>query len=141
MRTLVITVGNPLRRDDGVAHAVLNHLDRESRSSIQLTPEMAELILGYETVVFVDADARGRDLRFDPIEEPPGATALTHFSSPANVVALARALYGFTGRAFVCRIPVADLSYRSDLSSGAVALAVRAAKLLLLEESSTWRNQ
>lgn len=130
MRAIVVTVGNPLRRDDGVAHQLLKHLDCESRSAIQLTPEMAETIAGYETVVFADADAVCHEPQIEPVEEFAPCSAFTHLSSAQSIVALSRALFGFDGRAFLCRIPAADLSCGAGLSPGAAAAAAQAAELL-----------
>ena len=130
MATLAIAVGNPLRRDDGVAHAVLKRLDCESRSYLQLTPEVAEEIAGFDTVVFIDADACSAEVRIDPVDEEQSSSALSHFSSPAEVVALSKALFGFAGRAFLCRIPSADFSCRTGLTRRAKALATQAAEQL-----------
>jgi hydrogenase maturation protease len=136
MRALLIAQGNRLRRDDGVAHAVLERLDPasdvEPRAILQLTPEVAEDIAGYEMVIFIDADAGATDLSIEPINQPPPAPALTHVSRPAEVVELSRALFGFSGRAFLCRIPVDDFSPGERLSRRASALAVQAAKKLEL---------
>jgi hypothetical protein len=44
-RTLAIASGNTLRRDDGVAHYVLDLLDGvDKRAVLQLSPEMAQEI-------------------------------------------------------------------------------------------------
>lgn len=142
---LLITLGNPLRRDDGVAHTVPDCLfcadEVESCPLLQLTPEVADDIAGYDIVVFIDADAGAVDLSIEPIEQPPPAPALTHVSRPAEIVELSRALFGFSGQAFLCRIPVDDFSAGEKLSRRASALAVQAAKKLdiLLGETRNHR--
>lgn len=131
MRTLWIPLGNRLRRDDGVAHAVLQLLrdafDLESRPLLLLTPEVADEIASYAMVIFLDADASAADLSIEVVEELRSPPALTHFSTPAQIVELSRALFGFEGRAFVCRIPANDLSFGEGLSRDARAVAARAA--------------
>jgi Ni,Fe-hydrogenase maturation factor len=131
MRSLFISCGNTLRCDDGVAHRVLELLpaaaEREVRSVHQLTPELAAEMAGFDVVVFVDADAAS--LR--PAVEPIGAWAprspLTHVTEPAEIVALARALFGFTGEALMCRIPARDFRFDDDLSEVGIESAQMAA--------------
>jgi Ni,Fe-hydrogenase maturation factor len=123
-----------------VAHRVLESLkparDVESRAVMQLTPEVAADIAGYDTVIFIDADVRvgtfcAGTLSIEPLDHsdsdpavsPP---ALTHVVSPAEIVQLSRALFGFGGSAFLCRIPVDDLSLGEGLSSRATTLAAEA---------------
>ncbi len=97
---------------------------------MQLTPEVAAELAGIDRVVFVDADPResGR-VQLAPVAEAE-AEPLTHHSTPGGVVALARHLYGFTGVAEICRIPVADFGYGEGLSPHGEAMADLAAKLL-----------
>jgi Ni,Fe-hydrogenase maturation factor len=131
MRSLFISCGNTLRCDDGVAHEVLQLLpaaaEREVRSVQQLTPELAAEMAGYELVVFLDADTAS--LR--PATEPIGAWAprspLTHVTTPAEIVALSRALFGFTGEALICRIPARDFRFDGDLSPDGIRSARQAA--------------
>jgi hydrogenase maturation protease len=114
MPTLLIGCGNPLRGDDGVAPAVLRLIrptaSREIRSVQQLTPELAAEIASFDRVIFVDADLQATALAVDPVATAIPHSPLTHASTPAEIVALSRALFGFTGEALVCRIPVSDFS-------------------------------
>ncbi len=131
MRTLLIAAGNCQRHDDGVAHAVLKLLDAESLAVFQLTPEVAAHLAGYDTVLFIDADAAVVELKIEPVDESGSPSGVfTHSSSPSEIVTLARSLYGFGGQALVCRIPVEDLSHGEGLSSRASALAAQAAEKL-----------
>jgi Ni,Fe-hydrogenase maturation factor len=116
MRALVIAIGNPLRRDDGAAHHVLIPPGPDRRAVLQLTPEMAEEIAGYDSVVFLDADVDAKQVELEPVDSVPGPSALTHVAKPSEIVALARTLFGFSGRAYTCRIPVSDLSEGEGLS-------------------------
>jgi Ni,Fe-hydrogenase maturation factor len=112
--TLLIACGNPLRRDDGVAHEVLRLIARtpcrELRSVQQLVPELAEEIAGFERVVFLDADIRSMHPAIEPVRAAMPGPPLTHTANPAEIVALSRALFGFHGEALVCRIPARDFS-------------------------------
>jgi Ni,Fe-hydrogenase maturation factor len=108
MRTLLIAFGNPLRHDDGVAHAVLELFaaDRvESRRLSQLTPEVAADIAGFAAVVFADADAATEEVVLEALKEPTPHGALTHTMGPSEVVALSRMLFGFAGPAFRAGFP------------------------------------
>lgn len=130
MSALLIGLGNVLRRDDGVAHAVLEAVHAESRELAQLTPEIAAALPTYDRVIFIDADAEGSELVIEPLDEAANPLPLTHISTPQEIVALSRALFGFRGRAFLCRIPVADFSFGEGLSPAAADFAAVAARKL-----------
>lgn len=126
MRILILSLGNQLRRDDGAAHHVLNRLQPtakvEARALFQLTPEVAQEIANFQVVLFIDADASVAAVTLESLEPSlVKETPLTHVSRPRGVVALSRALFGFAGKAFLCRIPVEDLSAGEGLSSRANA--------------------
>jgi len=139
-RTLLIAIGNPLRRDDGVAHRVLELLgpqfDGEARSVLQLTPELAAETAGCERVVFLDADAEAAEIQIEALTPVASSPALTHVSTPAEIVALASALFGFTGRAVLWRIPAADFSFHEGLTAVSEAAAWRAASAITHETQS-----
>jgi len=117
-------VGNRLRRDDGVAHHLLDRLQPrprvQTRALFQLTPEIAEELVGFEVVLFIDADASAAAVSLEPlVSSAVEAAMLTHVSRPAEIVVLARILFGFSGRAWLCRIPVDDFSTGEGLSQRA----------------------
>lgn len=136
MRALLVALGNRLRRDDGVAHHVLDRLssafdlEPQPHPLLQLTPEVADDIAGYEAVIFLDADAGAAELSIERVDESPYAAALTHISTPAQIVGLSRALFGFAGQAWLCRIPVNDLSSGEELSRQGRAFAAQASEEL-----------
>jgi Ni,Fe-hydrogenase maturation factor len=130
MPALVIAIGNPLRRDDGVAHLVKAPRVRQ-QSVLQLTPEISAELAPYRTVVFVDADVNAEQVRIEPVQDAPGHSSLTHASRPSEVVALARALFGFSGRAYTCHIPAHDFSAGEGLSLAAQSLASDAAREII----------
>ena len=120
LRTLLIACGNTLRCDDGVAHLVLRGIAPapgcETRFVQQLMPELAQELTGFGRVVFLDADARCMNLVIEPLPALVSRSPLTHAADAGEIVALARALFGFTGEAFVCRIPARDFSPGGSLS-------------------------
>lgn len=131
MRTLLIACGNPLRCDDGVGPEALRLIapapDREFRAVQQLTPECAEEISGFDRVIFLDADADATHnlthAAIEPVSAIPSRSPLTHASTPAEIVALSKALFGFTGEALVCRIPAHDFSLIDHLTQHGLRLA------------------
>jgi hydrogenase maturation protease len=114
MRTLLIACGNPLRRDDGAGHAVAQRIERapdlEVRSVQQLTPELAADIGRFDRVVFIDADAASTRVAIERADADAFRPPMTHATGYADVVALSRALFGFTGEALLCRVPARDFS-------------------------------
>lgn len=131
MRTLAIAIGNPLRCDDGVAHRLAASLRGcEIQSVLQLTPELAETIAAYAQVIFIDADAEAKQMCIEPVAELTGNPPLTHVSTSSETVALARALYGFSGQAFLCSIPAHDFSAGEGLSAEAELASEAAAAMI-----------
>jgi hydrogenase maturation protease len=132
MRTLLIASGNSLRGDDGIAHRVLQLLsaDAEARSVLQLTPELAADIAGFDTVIFLDASVGSQTVTLEEVPKPAAPSALTHVTKPSEIVALSSALFGFQGRALQCRVPVADFGAGEKLSLYAEDFAKEAAQLL-----------
>ncbi len=128
---LFVAIGNPIRRDDGVAARVLQLLPGCSGHVVhQLTPEMAALVAGCAEVVFLDADAGPGDVRLERVEGKTAESHLTHQLSPSSVVGLARELFGFSGDAWLCRIPAANLTIGEGLSARGELAAQTAARLL-----------
>ncbi len=134
MSLLLIAIGNSLRRDDGAGHRVVEILDPPPavavRNAFQLMPERAEDLSGFDTVVFVDASVATAEVKLEPVEDASGSTPMSHSLTPGEVVALARALFGFTGRAWLCHVPGSDFDDGEGLSPAAEANAQAAAGLL-----------
>lgn len=133
--TLIIGIGNPLRRDDGVAERVLELLGPVPRARTlvchQLLPELAEDVAAADRVIFVDADLEPGAPRLEPLETAAAPVSLVgHSLSPAQLLALASALYGFQGTAWLCRVPGVDFGDGAGLSPVAEANARQAVVLL-----------
>ena len=81
----------------------------------------------FDLVVFVDASVRAATRpRLEPVG-PSAGSPLTHVCSPGEIVALARSLFGFVGRAYLCHIPARDFSNSERLSARAQRFADQAA--------------
>ena len=142
--SLIIGMGNPLRRDDGFGPAVLDLLEAEGLpgrlkliSVHQLSPEIAEDLRTVDRVVFVDARiGEEAGLRMTPLEADAiaGAT-LSHEFPPAALLHLTGALYGQTPRAWTLSAPALDLSPGEGLSPACQVYAEEA--VLLLQD---WLN-
>ncbi len=117
-KTLLLGYGNPDRQDDGIAWHLLvavaqrvkyplpqsweeglqasrSHPDLELDFSLQLVPEMAEKIAGFERVCFLDAHT-GRvpeEVHFEPISSQLQKSPFTHHMTPATLVYLINSLY------------------------------------------------
>ena len=129
---LQIAIGNPLRGDDGAAHKLLQLVPiGEQRSVLQLTPEIAAEIARFRTVVLIDADQSRTEPCIEPVVRLSAyETPLAHAVSPAEVVGLAERLYGFSGSAFLCRLPAVDFGPGERLSPFAEAGVHTAAAML-----------
>jgi len=133
--TLLVASGNSLRGDDGAAQRVLELVGPEAkaemRSVMQLTPELAAEMAGFDTVIFLDAAADSETVTVTEVPKPEGPASLTHVSRPSEIVALASALFDFKGRAFECRIPAHDFDTGEGLNARTETFAREAARLVL----------
>lgn len=144
---LVICVGNPYRRDDGVGLAVMAALPDAVRA-IEATGEPTELLnlwSGEPRVVLVDAMSTGaapgtvhvmvcRDGRWDTA--PPSSSASTHGLGVAEAVGLGHALGELPADIVLVGVEVADTAQGVGLSAP-VAAAVRVAAVRAAEAAAT----
>ena len=108
---LVLGIGNPGRRDDGLGAAAVERLKARRLPGVtcdadyQLNIEDALACAGHDIVVFVDA-ARGLRVPFKLLQvKPAGAIpAMSHSLGPGAVLAIAAELYGKTPEARVLAI-------------------------------------
>lgn len=137
---LIIAYGNPLRNDDGLGWSVADALEQKLGSASieivrlqQLTPELAEKISRFQTVIFIDAESPDRrdrmpgDVHVEEIAaEDFGFTAHTrfsHFLTPSVLVNLAAKLYGSNVRAFSLAVTGQNFDH-GELISAAVQAAL-----------------
>lgn len=126
---MIVGIGNTLRRDDGAGVAVVERLRLVmERTGVvlvtthQLLPELAEEVAQVCDVVFIDARmgiSPGR-VTVEEIEHDakPQAAGVGHYVTPAQLLAISRALYGgpVDQRAFVIGIGVSDVDHGEGLS-------------------------
>jgi hydrogenase maturation protease len=153
-KVLVIGFGNPDRADDGVAWHILKQLaerlelpepaqnmnslrqqehSRHLLCSLQLDPEMAELIADYDRVCFIDAHtaAYPDDIHFEIIEGEFQTSPFTHHMTPETCLALSETLYGLAPPAVVISVRGYQFEFSPTLSSRTAKLAEAATERLI----------
>jgi len=147
---LLVGYGNTSRRDDGVAARILEGLlarlgldgpqitgedDLDAGHGLrllflhQLAPELAELVAGYDTVVFIDAHVEGsgwEPLSWQRLGPAVEAGMVGHHLKPGVVLALAERLYGCSPEAYLLSVLGHDFDFGESLSEETSALAERA---------------
>ena len=140
---VVIGVGNPLHRDDGVGSRVARHLEALAPPGVEVRthdgggPGLMDAWEGVSAAVVVDAVSSGAPagtiFRFDagagPLPAHLRAACSTHGFGLDNAVELARALDRLPGRLIVIGVEGDDFSRGRGLSGtveGAVERAVEA---------------
>jgi Ni,Fe-hydrogenase maturation factor len=120
-----------------VAHRVADLLgepaDVRILRTLQVTPEIAAELVSFDCVIFVDADVFVGSVRLErltPASSAQGRAPLSHSLTAAEVLALAEALLGFHGTAWICRVPSVDFGTGCGLSAAAEAGAHEAAAVL-----------
>lgn len=126
---LVVGYGNPLRGDDAVGQVVARVISKWHLSNVkvlilhQLAPELAEDLAQMSTVFFVDASADAR-LEHPVIQEIQATETIgsaSHHSSPNDLLALTKHLYGCVPQAYLIEMPAEDFGLSEDLSTKAQA--------------------
>jgi hydrogenase maturation protease len=125
VKTLIIGIGNPLRSDDGLGWAVAEQLSQQCdaswdiRTVHQLTPDVAQWMAGANLVVMVDASHEGEpgELCVRPLSSSvqPGAIG-THHTTPEELAALTKVIYGHCPPVLIVTITGADFSLGEHLS-------------------------
>jgi hydrogenase maturation protease len=144
-RVVVIGVGNPYRRDDGVGPAVLALLDRAGRyPGVELVAtdgESSRLLDAWSgaDVAFVvdavrtDSPSPGRVHRIsvpDPVGRRRGGAASSHGLGLGEAVELARMLDRLPDRLELFAVEVADTGFGEALSAPVAAAAAAVARLI-----------
>lgn len=157
-KALIIGYGNPDRGDDGAAWHILQQLAKRLElpepsqdidslgqqeesldllCTLQLDPQLAELIADYDRVCFVDAHttAYPDDIRYETIKGKFQASPFTHHMTPETCLALAETLYGYAPPAVVISVKGFQFGFSPTLSSRTAKLAEMATKRLI-----AWRS-
>lgn len=154
MKTLILGYGNPDRQDDGVAWWIVRHVamalncstpsaddpviedakaDITLMVSLQLLPEMAELVARHERVIFVDAHtgAIEEDLSVMKLKAEYRSSALTHHMTPETCLSLAEKLYDSSPDACLVSVRGYSFNFSTDLSATTQGLAFQAVDTIL----------
>ncbi len=161
-KTLVIAYGNRDRQDDGAGWHILTQvaaqlglqapelpgewIESEDGSLrllylYQLLPELAEDLIDYAQVIFVDAHnaAELPELVFEPVSPAWVHSAFTHHLSIGELLAITQTLYGCCPAAWMLSVRGYAFEFSQTLSPQTAALVNQAAALLcshLQQESS-----
>lgn len=127
---LIIAYGNPLRADDSLAWRAADRLvekfsppEVEVFRTHQLTPELAEKLAHFETVIFVDASSREGaqpgEVRVEQIHPQDTLVAAARFShqlSPATLLSMSALLYGAVPCAYAATVVGENFAHSETLS-------------------------
>ncbi len=99
----------------------------------QLGPEVAALLEGYAWVVFVDAHVENGSAGSwaQPVPEADLTLPVSHTMAPGVVMAIARALYGHTPRAYLLSVGGHNFNFGATLSASTRERAAEAAEWIL----------
>ena len=141
---LLIGIGNRLRGDDGAGPQLIDGLAADGDSHLQtlavhqLTPELAAVVASASAVLFVDACPTQPRLTLTAITAAApetvksnlgrGGGCFSHQLTPAQLLALSRAVYGAQPPAWQLLIPAVQLEPGEALSPttrAAIAVALR----------------
>lgn len=148
-RTLIVGYGNPDREDDGVAWHILMGIAKifnistpdqiydgffpEGRAldlwlNLQLMPEMAEEMVPYQRICFVDAHtgAVPNDIYWHPIISQFQNSPLTHHLTPDSIVSLLEHGYNHKPEAVLLSVRGFQFRFKQKLSSNTEKLSNQA---------------
>lgn len=138
-RTIVIGYGNIDRGDDGAAYEVINSLRErlgkkllsdddtgleelgEEIDSIflsQLMPEIMDVIINYDRIIFVDAHvgANKNNLECTPVMPEYVSSTFTHHMTPASLLAFLQVLYDHIPAGYIVSLRGYDFDFKRALS-------------------------
>jgi hydrogenase maturation protease len=153
-RSLVIGFGNISRADDSAAWHIINSLRRKlGREALseddtgleelgsntdtifvsQLSPELVDVLIDYDRVIFVDAhiDARLDNLHCGPVETQSAPPAFSHHTTPAMLLALLEALHFREPDGWLVSVRGYDFDFQPDLSPQTLSLIEPATEKIL----------
>ena len=127
--TVVIGIGNTLRRDDGAGVEAAERVARALPGAQVITahglhPELAEAIAGSDMAVFIDASVRMTTVcvtRLSPGESSRGSDG--HALRPDGLLTLAAELYGRApAEALLVEIPAFECGFGEGMSGGTLRM-------------------
>ncbi|MCJ7695178.1 MAG: hypothetical protein MUO40_07090 [Anaerolineaceae bacterium] len=152
-RILVIGYGNADRQDDGVAWhilvAIAQKLGLESPKepgevfestkdgidlifNLQLFPELADTILEFDFVFFIDAHTGQieEEIAFSEIKPKSMNSPFTHHLSPQMLLAITQTIFSKVPKAFLLSVRGYYFKFERSLSPQTEALKIQAADIL-----------
>lgn len=153
-RTIVVGYGNIDRADDGVAYEVINVLRRHLGQKMliegdtgldelgsgtdsiflpQLMPEIMEVLIGYDQIIFVDAHVgtNTKDLNCVPVAPEYVSSTFTHHMTPASLLAFLQVLYNQEPAGHIVSLRGHNFDFKRMLSSGTRSLVPAAIEKIL----------
>ena len=131
-KTLVIGIGNPRRGDDGAGPILCRLLKQHHVPGVecltvhQLAPELAETLISYDQVLFVDAAANSDRVKITPLHTATTAASSAHHITPGLILSLAGTLYKKNIPGYLCSIPAFNFSAGATLSAACKKYTVQA---------------
>lgn len=149
-KTLILGYGNLDREDDGVAYHVLADLARrlgrpvpesleeafelqggevELLYVLQLSPEQAETLAGFERVCFVDAHTGvvPEEVQVQAVRAEFQSSPFTHHMTPETLLSFASSLYGKAPEGLLVSVRGFEFGFSRELSPRTRELARQAA--------------
>ena len=120
---LIIGYGNTLRSDDSVGQIVGMEVEAWNLPQVtsiyvhQLTPELAEKIAEFGTVIFVDASIQTQKVSLTSIKNKENSKNWTHHLTPASIIYLTQFLYQAKPQAWLIHIPIENLNFGEKISN------------------------
>lgn len=120
---LVIGYGNTLRCDDGIGQATAREIEQWNLPQVrslylhQLTPDLAETIAQFETVIFIDASIETKTVRLTKVKNLVTNHNWTHHLNPESIIYLTEFLYQKTPQAWLMTIPIEKIDFGENLSN------------------------
>ena len=151
-KLLILGYGNPDREDDGVAWHILRALTKKLGLSapdsyedefpestqidfafhLQLTPEMAEDIAGYEYVCFIDAHTGNipEPVRLINVESEFQNSPFTHHLTPQSLLSMCETIYKKRPDAALLSVLGHRFLFTRELSEETASLVPQAVELI-----------
>ena len=153
-KTLILGFGNLDRQDDGVAWHILDRISRRYHFELdtcpeempatiaegmdilflmQLMPELAEIIAGYERICFVDAHTGNvpEEMHISPVGACFQTSPLTHHMTPETIMCLTRDIYQSSPQATLFSVRGYQFEFHPSLSTRTDQLANQAVDEIL----------
>ncbi|HWQ45495.1 MAG TPA: hydrogenase maturation protease [Longilinea sp.] len=155
LKVLIFGYGNPDRQDDGVSWHILRQVaehigdlplpascDEEFANAkenvtflydLQLTPDKADYIAGFDRVIFVDAHtgAVPEELHDEVLTAQYQKSPFTHHMTPQTLLSFAQSLYGAATTGRLISVRGYEFGFSNELSPRTKELAAEAAGLIL----------